>query len=470
MANVNRGPITPRPRSASGLDWDDVWSDAVHSHQSNAEGGTLDHGAALTGLTDDDHPQYKNKTGISNRSATLSYASGVFSISAVAYDVWVGGVKYAKSTEQTVAIANDRTLYYVYFNTSGVLTASTSAWDITGNNAPVAVVYRLSASVAAIGDERHTEIRDKQLHAYLHYTIGCRYDSARGGLTGTFGNTTFTITAGYVWDEDLVHTIAEATTARLWYRYTGAAAMTFESGATVPYKLNGTNIQYDNAGTLTDASLNYYVCSYVFGTNDVAAPIYVLIGQGQHANIIAARNETVPSFAGLSTVEWKLLYRLIYRNTGSPPTYQEAQDFRLTSSVPTTFAPTAHASLTGLGADDHTQYVLHTEVDDVPVDGADTDPISSNWAYDHAAAADPHPGYMTPAEHTAVGDSAPHHTEAHVHDASVVTYAPAVAADWDSSTDPGDVDNALDQLAERVADLEGAGGGGADFLVVQAFS
>ena len=45
-------------------------------------------------------------------------------------------------------------------------------------------------------------------------------------------------------------------------------------------------------------------------------------------------------------------------------------------------------------------------------------------------------------------------------DAAAVTYTPTTAADWDGSADPGDADNALDQLAERVADLEGAGGGG----------
>ena len=37
-----------------------------------------------------------------------------------------------------------------------------------------------------------------------------------------------------------------------------------------------------------------------------------------------------------------------------------------------------------------------------------------------------------------------------------MTYTPTTAADWDSDADPGDVDNALDQLAERVEDLEGA--------------
>jgi hypothetical protein len=41
-------------------------------------------------------------------------------------------------------------------------------------------------------------------------------------------------------------------------------------------------------------------------------------------------------------------------------------------------------------------------------------------------------------------------------DAGDVTYTPTTAADWDSDTDPGNVDDALDQLAERVDDLEGA--------------
>jgi len=41
----------------------------------------------------------------------------------------------------------------------------------------------------------------------------------------------------------------------------------------------------------------------------------------------------------------------------------------------------------------------------------------------------------------------------HVHDAADVTYTPAVLADWDGSADPGDVDEALDQLAERVTDI-----------------
>lgn len=42
----------------------------------------------------------------------------------------------------------------------------------------------------------------------------------------------------------------------------------------------------------------------------------------------------------------------------------------------------------------------------------------------------------------------------HAHDADDVTYTPAVLADWDGSADPGNTGAGLDQLAERVTDLE----------------
>ncbi len=44
-------------------------------------------------------------------------------------------------------------------------------------------------------------------------------------------------------------------------------------------------------------------------------------------------------------------------------------------------------------------------------------------------------------------------------DASSVSYTPAVPADWDGGVDPGEANDALDQLAERVKDIEGGGAG-----------
>ncbi len=53
-------------------------------------------------------------------------------------------------------------------------------------------------------------------------------------------------------------------------------------------------------------------------------------------------------------------------------------------------------------------------------------------------------------------------------DAADVTYTPTVATDWNSDTDPGDVDGALDQLAERVDDLEAGAGHDAVTLAADA--
>lgn len=53
----------------------------------------------------------------------------------------------------------------------------------------------------------------------------------------------------------------------------------------------------------------------------------------------------------------------------------------------------------------------------------------------------------------------------HTHDASGITYTPSALTDWDSSSDPGDIDDATDQLAARVKTLEGAGGGGATMAI-----
>lgn len=42
-------------------------------------------------------------------------------------------------------------------------------------------------------------------------------------------------------------------------------------------------------------------------------------------------------------------------------------------------------------------------------------------------------------------------------DASDVTYTPTTTADWDGGADPGNANDALDQLAERITDIESAG-------------
>jgi hypothetical protein len=268
------------------------------------------------------------------------------------YDFWVAGKKYTKSTIQTVSIANDNTMHYVYYDSSGTLQVTTAVWDLAADIAPVAMVYRyITGPAYAIFDERHGYDRDRAWHKWAHLTIGARYES---GFTGTFTATTLSIDQGILADEDIhLDTGGTLTQCRRWYRYTGAAAMAFDSAITTPYKLNGANIQYDNAGTLTDANANYHVCSYIYATNDKDYPIALVIGQAQYSSTIAARNDPLPLYPGWPSKEFKLLYRVIYRNTGSPPTYVEAADYREVSNGPAAAAVSAvHNSLTGRDATD----------------------------------------------------------------------------------------------------------------------
>src|SRR3990167_9925376 len=55
------------------------FTSAGHSHQNTAGGGQLDHGLALTGLTDDDHTQYLLATGtrIGASSQAQTFTNGI---------------------------------------------------------------------------------------------------------------------------------------------------------------------------------------------------------------------------------------------------------------------------------------------------------------------------------------------------------------------------------------------------------
>jgi hypothetical protein len=59
-------------------------------------------------------------------------------------------------------------------------------------------------------------------------------------------------------------------------------------------------------------------------------------------------------------------------------------------------------------------------------------------------------------------------------DAADVTFTPSDTDDWDGSDDPGDVNDALDELASRVKNVEinggGGGGGGGDMSHVVSYT
>jgi len=305
----------------------------------------------------------KEPTGFETRTtSTLSFdgATRIFTITPISdFNVWSKGVKYVKTIAETVTLTTDTDgIWYIYFGTDGVLACDQNTWVFVDGNVPVATVYYDTVSnVGLICDERHGVIMDGMTHAYLHYAVGVRYIS---DLAGSFTNTTFSIGSGVLFDEDIRIAIDPQTTCRVFYRSAGIYKFTAPQ-AKYYYDVAGI-LRYDNASVLTPVTNNYYMAVWVFGTNDIDNPIYVLLGQRQDQKLVDAEKNNVYENLNLETLpsqEMKLLYRVILRNFGGVPTYISAQDLRNISNLPAgTYSATDHNQLSNRdAAGNHTKLV-----------------------------------------------------------------------------------------------------------------
>ena len=269
----------------------------------------------------------KEYCGFENRidsEYSFNTSTNVFTIQPVttSYNIWTGNAKYTKTSSESVNITITNDITFIYFNHDGTLIASGTPWGFEDNVAFVAIIFLDSSGEYALTDERHGYDRDRAWHGWAHNTIGARYKS---GFTGTFTNTTLSVTQGIIYDEDIkFDSLATQTTCSLWYRDSN---MRLVRNSSTPYLLDAGDLKWDNNGVLTTVPNNDFINSYIYASNDPDEPIYCVIGQNTHANISAARAEAFPEIR-LSTAEWKLLYRVTYRYQGGSPIYQEAVDFR----------------------------------------------------------------------------------------------------------------------------------------------
>lgn len=303
-------------------------------------------------------------TGFADKVATLSWDDPTYTFTITGnHDIYINGVKTTKTTD-SIQIADTTGIHIIYYDAAGTLSESTV---FPGFGLPlIATVYWNTDggggtyNKGLLGEERHGLVMDGATHEYLHQTVGARYSS---GMAGTFDDTTLSIATGNWFDEDLEHTLASPeTTCNVLYK-NGSANWEWDAGASVYYKLNGANLRYNNGNNLADAGNNQYIAMWIFITNDITTPVVAIMGQRVDTTLAQARaNNTFESlsFGTLPFKEMKILFRVILRNTGTPPTWIENQDYRSISNLPAgTYVATAHNTLTGLTAgDDHTQYLL----------------------------------------------------------------------------------------------------------------
>ena len=272
---------------------------------------------------------------------------------------YVTGTRFMAGDKQldTGDVIDATGMYYVYYDDTPELLVSAD-WPGFYDNALVATIYWNSVtSKALVAEERHGMTMPAITHEYLHETVGTRYAS---GLTGTFGDTTFLITEGVIYDEDIKFDIDEATICDILYK-DGSADYKWQINQPVYYYKSGANIYYNNGNTLTAMDANKYVAYWIFATTGIGRPIVALMGQRQDTTIADARANNKYESLVLGTLpfkEMKLLYRVILRNDATP--YEEIQDLRSISNLPAgTYLATDHGVLSGLTDDDHPQYIRH---------------------------------------------------------------------------------------------------------------
>jgi hypothetical protein len=265
--------------------------------------------------------------GFVNRtSSSIAMNGSNFEITPVSsYDIYSNNTKFTKTTVQAVAITSDNTLSYIYFNISGILCVSTSMWDILSDNILVAIVHKSGANYI-VNDERHLAECNRPLHQELHNTFGAMY---KEGFTGTFDDTSLSVLEGTIFDEDIELSITPTqTTCRMMYRISAGTSMMFDGiPSDTPYRLDGTVLQYDNAGTLTNITNNHWCVNWIYASAATSAPIVCVLGQADYSTLNSALSSVSPVIP-LDVAEWKLLYRVIYKNDSGTPLFVQADDYR----------------------------------------------------------------------------------------------------------------------------------------------
>lgn len=333
--------------------------------------------------------------------STISFNEGSreFSIAPTSgsYVVWCKGVRYVKTTTETITIPSTSGLYYIYFSNTGSLSYKTTYFDWE-NDTPTAYIYwnQNDGKAYFFADERHGVTLDWATHEYLHRTRGAVIASGFGanGYTTTGdgsidAHAVVSIADGIFFDEDLQVDITHSATptANTWQQRLQANAYIpifyhsnthwkKDTATQFPMKQGTARVQYNlnTAGVWSTADIgnSKWGITWVVATNNLNEPVLGILGQSEY-NAIGDAEAAVwedLNLDGFPIFEFRPLYKIIYQTGGYANTpharIQGVIDLRrVTSSgqgIPTT-PVSDHGSMTGLADNDHPQYLLVADHD-----------------------------------------------------------------------------------------------------------
>lgn len=341
----------------------------------------------------------KEPTGFATRDeSTTSFSDSgpdrTFTIAPVSssFTFYVKGVKFTKTSAETLQIPNLAGNHFIYFNDAGVLSSTQVASStLFKDNALLAIVYwnTDTNTHSYFAEERHGLQMDGETHSYLHTVFGAQYLSGLAlqnfvvnGNGSLATHAQFTADEGSIRDEDLLLTLAAQTEIPVLFRqgslwrkkaadsfpiiYSGTAGYTGASGR-LPY-----NQLLSGSWQLTEIANNAFVLVHIFATNDKETPIIAIQGTAEYGNVTAARlaaSTEITSLTGLPFAEFVALGSVVFESSNSYTNTPKAitrsinggsyVDFRGTQLYTAAGVATSHNLLSGLAGDDHIQY--HTD-------------------------------------------------------------------------------------------------------------
>jgi hypothetical protein len=318
------------------------------------------------------------QTGFQNSTdSTMSYNSTtrIFTIQPVSsnYKVWVNGKRYTKTiAESTTAHATTTgAIYFIHFNSSGVLTISTTFPDYQ-TNAWCALLYYYDATHYMLLNERHTILISPKTHSIVHNALGTELlqPSTLSNLSVLSGGTNPTSDADNTWssstsqiaDEDITTNISAVpvggpyvcmylTGTGLWTWQTSSLPYIFTPASYINYN------QFTTSWQLTNVAVNNrWITTYVLlvPSLDTSLQTVIITGQTAYTTLASAQQE---SFANLSLgnfpfQEFVVTQQVIWRSAGYVTSGKVRCEslVRITDSRMSTVsgAPSSHQALSNL--------------------------------------------------------------------------------------------------------------------------
>ena len=289
---------------------------------------------------------------VDRTDVTLAWDNGTRTLTLTGtYGIYSDGNAFIK-TGGTIQISNDEGAHFIYYDGSGDLQELT-AFDISLINQYcfVAEIYWDATNSAAIPwpvNELHGVSMSPDTHVYLHSTVGAAYVSGLGltGLTTSNAPTgdndnqcQLTAESGEMRDEDIPQVIQVRgsltdTIPVLWKSGAeGSSVWRMDDTRSFPVTNLGTvsgrvmwNELTGGSWQLTEVSTNNnFILTHIYsipGLNPSTGDLVAIAGQGEYANVTAAREAagteaTALALDGLPSLEFVLVGTLIVKTNAT---------------------------------------------------------------------------------------------------------------------------------------------------------